>query len=135
MAKEDTFDVYTTMEVTPVNDRSQVIISVDIRDAGKPWCSTLLIYHDVPDEAVDYITYCFDSIAVGESAMAIEGTSEQFVLQLEGQCIEMLRQLHELGKQNHGKSRAEKDAAAKKMVRELGIEGKGKRHKDRNKDK
>ncbi len=135
MPKDNTFDVYVTMEVNPTEDRSQIVIGLDIRDAGKPWASTLLVWHDVPDESVDYITYAFQEMTGSESSLTMEGTSEKFVLQLEEKGIQMLKNLNDLGKMNQGKSRHDKDVAMKKFVREMGIEGKGKRHADKEKKK
>jgi hypothetical protein len=126
MSKDTSFDCELHVVTEPVGERSKVTATLDITDSGQPFANNTMIWHDVPDEGVDYIMHLFSEIAGNDVSVSVKGISEKKILLLERKALGALMKLNDLGEESVGKSRAEKAQAGKALVAALGAQGKGK---------
>ena len=127
MSKETSFNVAVDLAVEETGERSKVTATLDITDAGQPFANNTMVWHDMAEEGVDYVTHLFETVIGGEVPLVLNGTSYKKVLQIERKATEALLKLNDFGEEADGKTRQEKDQMSKAMVASLNIKGKGKK--------
>lgn len=129
MPKDTSFNVSLDLVVEPVGERSKVTATLDITDDGQPFANNTMVWHDMTEEGVDYVTHLFERVTGGQLPLNLPATSYARVLQIERRSIEALAKLNDFGEEADGKTRAEKAQMGKAMVAALGVTGKGKGRK------
>jgi hypothetical protein len=129
MPKDASFDISLSMHATPEGERYRVDVTFDISDDGRPFANTALVWHDVPEQGVDYMTHIFEQMTGHTLQLTVVGVSEKDMLKLEKNAIGLLKTLNELGHRGEGKTREEKQKMISQLVHAVGATG---RHRDHN---